>query len=44
MVSLVLWGVAYAREQGYGLVGMLVTGLLNGALGVVIVGLKVLVH
>ena len=44
VVSLVLWGVAYAREQGYGLIGILVTGLLNGALGVVIVGLKVLVH
>jgi hypothetical protein len=44
VLSLVLWGVAYAREQGYGLVGILVAGGLNGLLGVVIVGLKVLVH
>ncbi len=44
VLSLVLWGVAYAREQGYGLVGMLVAGLLNGLLGFLIVGLKVVVH
>jgi hypothetical protein len=44
IASLVLWGVAYAREQGYSRGGMLLAGLLNGLLGVLIVGLKVLVH
>ena len=44
VASLVFWGVAYAHEQGYGRGGMLIAGLLNGLLGVLIVGLKVLVH
>jgi hypothetical protein len=44
ILSLVLWGVAYAREQGYSLAGVLLTGAFNGALGLVVVGLKVAVH
>jgi len=44
IASLVFWGVAYAREQGYHTVVVALAGALNGLLGVVIVALKVLVH
>ena len=44
IASLVLWGVAYAREQGYHMAVVALAGALNGLLGVVIVALKVLVH
>ena len=44
IASLVFWGVAYAREQGYHTAVVALAGALNGLLGVVIVALKVLVH
>ena len=44
IASLVLWGVAYAREQGYHTMAVALAGALNGLLGLVIVALKVLVH
>jgi hypothetical protein len=44
IASLVLWGVAYAREQGYHTMVVALAGALNGLLGLVIVALKVLVH
>ena len=44
IASLVFWGVAYAREQGYHTVVVALAGAVNGLLGLVIVGLKVLVH
>ncbi len=44
IAALVLWGFAYAREQGYGLAGRLLAAGTTGALGLVIVALKVLVH
>ena len=44
IASLVVWGVAYAREQGYHTVVVALAGAVNGLLGLVIVALKVLVH
>lgn len=42
--ALVFWGFAYAREQAYGLTGQLLAAGTTGALGLVVVALKVLVH
>jgi hypothetical protein len=44
LVSLFGWGLLVARALGYRGLGALVIGLLNVALGGVMVGLKVLVH
>lgn len=44
VAALVAWGVAVGRSRGLSTLGVAIAGVLNGAFGGVIVGLKVLVH
>jgi hypothetical protein len=44
VAQLVAWGVAYARRQGWGWPTSLTAGVVNGAFGLVIVALEVLIH
>jgi hypothetical protein len=44
IVELFLWGLAVGRRLGLSLSATIAAGIINGALGVAIAGLKVLVH
>jgi len=44
LAQLVGWGVAYARQQAWSWPAAAVTGAINGALGVVLIVLKALLH
>jgi hypothetical protein len=44
VVELFLWGIAVGRRLGLSLSATIAAGVVNGALGVAIAGLKVLVH
>jgi hypothetical protein len=43
VAQLVAWGVAYARRQRWGWPTSLTVGVVNGAFGLVIVALEVLI-
>ena len=43
MAALVGWGVVFSRKEGHGLVGIVVAAALNAAVGLLIVGFKVIV-
>lgn len=43
MAALVGWGVVFSRKEGHGLVGIVAAGALNAAVGLLIVGFKVIV-
>jgi hypothetical protein len=44
IAELFLWGIAVGRRLGLSFTATLAAGVVNGALGVVIAGLKMLVH
>jgi len=44
VAQLVIWGVAYARRQGWSWPAAMVAGTVNGTFGVAIVLLEVLLH
>jgi hypothetical protein len=44
ILELFLWGIAVGRRLGLSITATLAAGVVNGALGVVIAGLKMLVH
>jgi hypothetical protein len=44
VTQLVAWGIAYARRQGWGWLTSVTVGVVNGAFGLVIVVLEVLIH
>jgi hypothetical protein len=44
VAMLVAWGVAYARRQRWGWPTSVTAGVVNGAFGLVIVALEVLIH
>jgi hypothetical protein len=44
VAQLVIWGVAYARRQGWAWPAAMAAGLVNGMFGVAIVLLEVLLH
>jgi hypothetical protein len=44
VLQLFAWGFAYARRQGWGRLPALVTGVVNGVFGLVIVLLEVVLH
>jgi hypothetical protein len=43
VAALVGWGVVFARKEGHGVTGIVVAAALNAAVGLVIVGFKVVV-
>ena len=43
IAALVGWGVVFSRKEGHGLVGIIVAASLNAAVGLLIVGFKVVV-
>ena len=43
VAALVGWGVVFSRKEGHGLVGIVVAAALNAAVGLLIVGFKVVV-
>jgi hypothetical protein len=44
LVQLIAWGVTYARRLGWGWLAAMSVGLVNGAFGLIIVVLEVVVH
>ena len=43
MAALVGWGVVFSRKEGHGLAGIVAAAALNAAVGLLIVGFKVVV-
>lgn len=43
VVALVSWGIGFARHEGYGVAGVVGAAIVNAAVGLFIVGLKVAV-
>ena len=43
IAALVGWGVVFSRKEGHGLVGIIAAAGLNAAVGLLIVGFKVIV-
>jgi hypothetical protein len=44
VVSLVWWGIAFARGEGHGVGGIVVAATMNAVVGLFIVGLKVAIR
>ncbi len=44
VAALVAWGIVFSRREGYGLAGIVGAASLNAAVGLVIIGLKVVVR
>jgi hypothetical protein len=44
VAQLVGWGMAYARRQGWGWPTAVLAGLVNGAFGVAVIALEVILH
>jgi hypothetical protein len=44
IAALVTWGVVFARREGHGLAGVIGAASLNAAVGLLIIGLKVVVR